>query len=422
MKRDINEAVTAGKNGPDEKRLGEIVDIMEEQLQVVSPEYRAAVAATKEGYDRFGPGYVGDVRRANEPETLLTNLGLQGDRGAATARLVAESKVPELQQDVANYIRAQAVRKGDSLSEDFLVQYEAVLDNLPPAVRQEISELIAAKTNKAATLKQAAAADRQADKVARQTTRQHQGLEKATGRQRDAISRNVDRVESGLKGDTRGQFADRPASTVDRLLQDPDGADELRQLMDEMQTVGEVDSFKAMIRDRLENKLFDVQRVPGEGTITSSPAKAAAYRQFKELQESLVEAGVITQADAVRMEAALERGVSSRGLRQASKAKDVTRRADEHINLLSSAGAAAFLGPMPGAYSLMVGGAVRRSLNRVLRGKLVASRVKVLDEYLTNPAKYLADLHKAKTPGEVERQFLTKLVGAAQAAELLGGE
>ena len=77
---------------------------------------------------------------------------------------------------------------------------------------------------------------------------------------------------------------------------------------------------------------------------------------------------------------------------------------------------------MPGAYSLMVGGAIRRSLNTLLRGKLMAKRLDVLADYLNDPKKYLADLDKLNSPEAMEREFLTRLVGATQAAELIGSE
>ena len=78
------------------------------------------------------------------------------------------------------------------------------------------------------------------------------------------------------------------------------------------------------------------------------------------------------------------------------------------------------LGPLPGAYSLMIGGAIRRGLNEVLSMKVTNKRLMALDDYLNDPAKYLDDVKKAKTPEEAERLLLVQLVGASQAAAIMG--
>jgi hypothetical protein len=403
----------ADKMGWKERKLQEIVDALETTLDDpnVSQSYADAVAATKEGYDRFGPAFVGDVRKANRetPETLLQNLGITGDRGAATIRLIGASKVPELKADVAKYIRARAVRE-PNINESFLIEYEAVLDNLDPSVRREIQGLIDAEAAAKATDTAATAAGRTADRTAKDVERRQGGLQ-----------RTLAQTESGLKGDIRGQYAAEPNATIDRLLAKPDGATELKSLMDEITDLDEVASFKANLNDRMERMLFETTKDVDSGVVNSVNSRANAYRDYMAMQDSLVEAGVITRAEAKKMENALER-TNTEVLRKASRAYDITQQADEHINLLASGGAAAILGPMPGAYSLMVGGAIRRSLNTLLRGKLMAKRLDVLSDYLNNPKKYLADLDRLNSPEAVEREFLTRLVGATQAAELMAAE
>lgn len=420
FKTTINEAATSGKGSRHTVRLGELVEIMEESLSRSSDEYAAAVSATKAKHDRFG-GRVGDATSTAEPETTVATLGTQGDRGAATVRQIGEAQVPTADRDLFDFVLAEATKKGENINPEFLATYQGAIDRMPAADRAKLETLIGAKAARDSALTQATQAEQAAEVGGRRATREQEGLAQSSGREQARVDADLERTEAGLRGDTRGRFASDPNKTVDALLADPDGAGELRVLMDEMESLKEVDSFKTKVKDRLERQLFDVVTDPQTGDITSIADRGDAYRRFKDTQKNLVDSGVLTEADAARMEEAIER-TKTQDLRKASRAYDITSQADEHINLLSSGGAAAILGPMPGAYSLMVGGAIRRSLNTLLRGKLMAGRLDVLSDYLNNPKKYLADLDKLDSPEAIQREFLTRLVGAAQTVELIGGE
>ena len=416
----INEAAAGGKSSRHTVRLGELVDIMESGLSKTSDEYAAAVAATKEKHDRFG-GRVGDATSTAEPETTAATLGTQGDRGAATVRQVGEAQVPTADRDLFDYVLAEATKKGENITPEFLATYQGAIDRMPEVDRAKLETLIGAKGARDTALTQSVQAEQAAKVGGDRIPREQKGLAQASGREQATLDADLGRTETGLTGDTRGKFADKPNETVDSLLNSPDGAGELKILMDEMETLREVDSFKTLVKERMERVLFDLGTDPKTDTITSIASRGDAYRRFKDMQQNLVDGNVLTQADVKRMEEAIER-TKTQDLRKASRAYDITQQADEHINLLASGGAAAILGPMPGAYSLMVGGAIRRSLNSVLRGKLMAGRLDTLSDYLNNPEKYLADLDKLKTPEAIEREFLTRLIGAAQTAELIGGE
>ena len=417
MKDDVSEAYQAGSAKFADREAEKLYKEIENWLSqpVNSPEYAKAVAATKKGYDQFGPGFIGDARRG-EPETMLQRFGLEGDQGAATARYLAEMNMPSVNNEVGDYILAQAVRQGDKLGEGFLVRYEAMLDSLPPEVRGKVVELIQARQTAKTAASDAATAAKTAEQTTARTGREAEGLDRALEAEQSKIQSDVQGVEQGLRGDIRGKYAENPNKTIDSLLSDPDGVDDLKQLMDDMEGIQQVDSFKANVRERLERMLFD------QGS-DSIQARAKAYRDFRDMREKLVDANVLTEADSNRMLEALERTESTR-LRQASRAADVTARADEHINLLASGGAAAVLGPMPGAYSLMIGGAIRRSLATLLRGKMTEKRQQILDTYLTDPEKFLKDLDLAdvKNQEEAYRKILTAMVGASQAAEIIGAE
>ena len=408
----INSAAVKGESSRHTKRLGELVDIMEGELVRTHPQYRDAVAATKGKYDRFGKR-PGTAIKGDEPETSIQSLGTQGDTGAATVRQVNETEMPEAARDLYDYILAEAVRKGDNITPEFLASYQGAVDRMPEADRNKLQALIDAKGNADTALKKAIAAEQAAERTGKEVGRKTTALTRALEQEKERVGRGAERIETGIRGDVRGRFAEKPNATVDALLADPDGAGELKQLMDEMDTLNEVDSFKALVRDRLDERLF-------KGP-TSIEAKANAYNDFVKMRDRLVEGDVLTQADAKRMTDALER-TETAGLRKAARAADVTKQLDEHIQLMSSGGAAASLGWMPGGYSLMLGGAVRRSLKTLLGTKVTVKRMKILEDYLADPKIYLEGLEKSKDTDAATKTLLTRLVGAGQAAELLAGE
>ena len=80
------------------------------------------------------------------------------------------------------------------------------------------------------------------------------------------------------------------------------------------------------------------------------------------------------------------------------------------------------LAPLPGGYNLQLGGAVRRNFKNMLDVKPTRQNIKALTEFMTDPEAFLKGMDALNTPAAKQKFFLTKLVGAAQAAEILGAE
>uniref|UniRef100_UPI004048B571 hypothetical protein n=1 Tax=Roseivirga sp. TaxID=1964215 RepID=UPI004048B571 len=90
--------------------------------------------------------------------------------------------------------------------------------------------------------------------------------------------------------------------------------------------------------------------------------------------------------------------------------------------ILSSLMASGVLGPLPGAYNLQLGGAVRRYFKTGLEVPPTRRNILALTEYVTNPAEFLKGIEKLDSPAAKTQFFLTKLVGAAQAAEIMAAD
>ena len=79
---------------------------------------------------------------------------------------------------------------------------------------------------------------------------------------------------------------------------------------------------------------------------------------------------------------------------------------------------------LPGGTSLIVAGAVRRSIKNILErsGAGKSESLRKLEEFMLYPERYVEAAEGAKTPKGAATSILTKLVGASQAAELLKDE
>ena len=428
MKQAITKAVNAGENGWEEKKLGELVKVLEDQLIATHPQYAAAKQATKEGKDRFGPGYIGDVRDANEPETLLANIGLQGDRGAASARLVEQSKVPALKKDVGNYVLSQATR-AKNLDDQFLTQYEAVLNNLDPSYTARVRELINARMAEDAATTQATQANKTATQTADKAAAEQARLTKALEQQQNEITSGTESLIKSTKDSTLAQYgkgfeeADR---VVDDILTRADGADRLAVLRDEFEQIDSVqgtgsdmlDSFRARVKDRVQNQLFDVLSAADGQT----PEQLSnALRNFRSMRRRLVEQDLLSAENAEMVDTLLQRA-ETQTLRNRGRAAvgDITSADTETTSILGSLMSMAVLAPMGGTANLQMSGALRRYFKRGLEIPPTRRNVKALSEYLTNPEAFLAGVEKLKTPEAKAKFIMQSLVGVTQAAEMLG--
>jgi hypothetical protein len=428
MKQAISKEVTAGTNGWEEKKLGELVAELEKALEATHPQYAAAKTATKEGKDRFGPGYVGDVREANEPETLLANMGLQGDRGAATARLLEQSKIPELQEDVGNYILAQATR-ARNLDDQFLTQYEAVLNNLPPSYTARVRELI---NTRAAEDAASAQAD-QAAKTATQTTEQAAAEQARLTKALEAQEKNINtRTESLVKSTQDsilaqyGKGFEEADRVVDDILTRPDGAERLAALRDEFEMMDSaqglgadmLDSFRVRVKDRVQAQLFDVFNA-AEGQTPEQFRNALG--KFRNMRRRLVQEGLLSEANAAEIDELLQR-VETKRLRDTGRAAvgDVMSSDTESTSIIASILSMLALEPLSGTANLQMSGALRRYFKKGLEVPPTRRNIKALTEYITDPEAFLAGIEKLDTPEAQAKFVLQKLLGATQAAEIIG--
>lgn len=430
FKSAINEASVAGKSNRHTKRLGEIVAIMEESLTQASPEYRKAVAATNEGYNRFGPAYIGDVRKADKevPETLVSNLGVAGDRGAATIRLIKQAEIAGVEDDLANFVKSRAVASKNL--QDFLIENRAMLDGLDPTVRNDIVRLAEAEYAKDSALTQATAQSKLAETTSRNADTAQTNLQKALEAEELKIGNQTESLVESTRKSVTAQYGkgDEAADfVVQDILTTRDGPEKLAKLRDDLLEadaaqggVGNMDSFNARVNAQVEDQLFDVlENSAGK----SREAYGDAIKKFRAMRRRLVQNELLSADDADRIDEVLAQ-LQTNVIRKKAVARvgDIVSAGDETTNLLSAFGATALLGRLPGAYNLQLGGAARRYFQKGLEAEPTKRNIEALSKYLSDPKAFLAGIEKLDSNAAKEQFFLSKLLGNAQAAEILGGE
>jgi len=425
MKAAVNDAYSNNNATRATRLLDELVDTLEANLAQANGAYGDAVAATRGKYERFYPEYIGQQRRGKvtTPETFVQSAGLTGDRGAATARLLEEADRPEMQQSVADYILAQAVRE-ESIGPDFLRQYEAVLDKLNPNVRQRIQAMVDANTGESTALKQATAAEKEAERTTRRSAREESTLTQAMEREAEKATREGEGLVEATRETLLGQYArggDVADDVVDQMLTRPDGSERLARLMEDLTTMDQAQgieaatgSFRQLVADRVSNRLFKLFE-PGAENLETLPQ---AIDNFRKMRRRLVDNGILDAEAADKIDEVLRR-TQTEALRQrgATAASEAIESAESNAtNLFASALSAVTLAPLPGGYNLQLGGAVRRSLKNFLEAEPTRANLKALTDLLTDPETFLKGIEELRTPAAQEQFILNKLFAAGQTA------
>ena len=431
MKSDVANAYKNNVAGFEEVKLREFYESFEEALAnpAVSEGYANAVAAYKAGSEMYGPGYIKGIRHTAEPEEFFSQVGLTGDRGAASAKLLEQSRIPGVKNDVADYVKAQAVRKAD-LNEGFLVEYEAVLDNLDPSVRQEVIALIDARAAEKTGLSQAKAADELATRTTDRAAKEQGRLNKALERENAKITTKTEKLTKANQRAITTEYGkgfEQADKVVDDILTKPDGVEQLLELQTDLLSTDAaqggsktMESFHAHVRDRVANQLFELFEPGGKAP---KKLKVDALERFRSMQRRLGEEGLIDTDTSKYIDGVLGRAQTDVLRKQGSATVgDLTSADTEMTNLFSSLMSAITLAPLPGGYNLQLGGAVRRNFKNMLDVKPTRQNIKALTEFMTDPEAFLKGMDALNTPAAKQKFFLTKLVGAAQAAEILGAE
>jgi len=321
--------------------------------------YDNAIAATKESSERFNARNVGTARLDPNIETLGSRVVVPGDKGAATARDL-ERAGPEVIEQTGQYLRSLAAREG--LDAKFIDKYEGFLSRFPDqALVAELRSSAAAETG----LTQAIKAAEQAAKTEA-------------------------KVQSGLTKTAIAEFSTKPAATMKNLLTKPDSAARLDELLNSLDNPAAArDAFRETFVARISKK------VGGENVVT--PASIDEFdRVYPALQRLFADVPDELQA----IQTAVERSTVDM-LRKSVPGQRLVESVDELDSLIASGAAATILttGGFSGTHALMVGGAVRRAIMRLIsKSELDPAKMEVLSDMVSNPEEFLRIMNSAPAP------------------------
>lgn len=425
---DVRKAIEASRAGSPSGRgdnvdnvMKKLRDGMEESIASdVNPLYRDAVAKTRELYQRFRSGPLGDARSA-EPELFMRSAGGAADEsGAVLARQVRDAAGgdPAKLEVLADQMKAMAQREG-GVTDDFINKYADALEGLPPETKQQFMDLAAANRTKESALKQAT----EAAKANKATQTAANSEERLLNRALEASQLKTNSKAAGLQA-TRmktvlAEYAADADATLNKLLKNEglsnvQKADDLKVLTKYMDEAGQGDAFRVAVSDRLQALL-------AKATDGSVAIKPKAIGDFEKMRATLINSDILDRKKAADMSEALNRTKTIKERSQAVS-REMTRQGNEWDNLVASGLAALSLSAMPGTQTLLVGGAVRRMIRKYLQGNKKPAEVEALERLMLNPEEFLAAAKNAKTAEEAASMILTEVVGAGQVADILAGE
>lgn len=410
VRSQISEGVSNAESfGAAERNMSKIVKAMDDHLAATGNQaYSNAVAATKAKHDQFSSGNLGKVRRKAEPQELLEKMRLTGDAGKSSAQSLKATGDEEVLQGVEEYFKTKT--KGEKVDDKFLAKYDGFLSEFT-ALGDEYAELAAANARgeEAAGLSKALSAKHKA---------QREAYEKQAATALPQTQSKVRELQGRAAKGVTAQYADDAQATMKKLLSDPNRVNDLKTLKTTMDKQGKTGSLKGHARDIITKKLIS-------GKTGSAKIKNAALDDLDDMRTSLVDSGLIGADEFDAMVDAAGRAANSKELRKNMIDVRVGKTSDETANLAASAISAGLVQGLSGSSSLVMTGAIRRSVKKLLKKNVYneAAMARV-DEFLANPETYLnqisasgkAEIKKAETMQEAADAIVSQLFGLGQIA------
>jgi hypothetical protein len=240
-------------------------------------------------------------------------------------------------------------------------------------------------------------------------------LTKARGEVEAAQRAAATEVREGTRGLNKSvtrEFATAPKETLTKIINSPDGARKLKQLMDQGADPAMV---RGLFTDFVRNKV--VTREQGKAAISPQAAKNIA--EARPFLETLFQgdAAAMRQIDEAVNMANVER---TRGLSRASELGHGPP--SEAQQVAASAGAALGLNQLTGSSSLVLANSLRKFMLKVVKGDIIDQTVvKRMAELSTDPAAFIRAVDSVPPPtipANASYQETVKLLTEAYGADV----
>lgn len=395
----------APRIGSPEKFLRDMASIIDETLENTSSLYESAKMTTQLRIQRGGGDAMIRARRKAEPEQFIRKLGLADENGAVLLRRLNNINDPQAKALIGERLRALALREG--VDEKFMIKYGDILEGFPD-MRAQLDDVIVKN-------RQALEASADANKAMKEQEAYRKQVAKELKAKRDAIDARAKKLTDKTENNLVGMYANAPAKTVKKLLNDPDGAPKLRRLFTSLRRQGGGEGFKASVRDELMQRYTKLNGDTGLREIMPT-----AYADFAKRRDGLVAAELLNPAEAERISVMLARRAGNAARKQAI-AQALENPISELNRLMASGIAASIMGAAPGGHSLVMAGAVRRAVLAAMKRNIGNAELLGLEEFILNPEKFLQAAQTADSVPAAVDNIMTRINAVGQAAAATTG-
>jgi hypothetical protein len=398
------------------------------------PIFEEAMEAQAALNTRFDKGGVVDEAAGGAPERFFEGAGESDRAGAVSARIIKDAEIPGMPAVQGDNLRALARRYNEGLpDEKFILQYESIMDTLPPELRNQAqavvdtgrgleaagaAETAANKTASAAVIN-TESAEAAARASVRNTAKETDRLERAVEKARAEAAETGEGLRKATEQSNLNKYVKDREGTILKLLKNPDDVSGLIELQQSMKNIGELDSFNANLGDVILRRLSvkgraeGIPMAMGQGPVLN----ASAIPEFHKIAASLVEAGF----DPKVIESIKEKlyKLSTAEMRANSR-KLLMNDSNFMQDLLASGTAAAALKFLP-LNSLVLAGVVRRAVKTAFSaaGRGEKATIAAIDDFMLHPKKYLKAAEDAKNPAQLQQTITAELIAASQTAQAI---
>jgi len=420
LKKDLTIAYKQDGGAKDvDLTFGAVIDVLDDSVAKSNSSYDAAREATSAIYKRWGQrGTPIQNALAGPKETFGKSIPLGGEVGAYHARLLNHADIPGMPAKIAERLKSLARRSKSGIDEDFILEYESLMDAMPPAFRRQADEFVRAgqDLDSAAGLSKSTLAVSEA--AVKASNAERKVLSKALDADKTAIAEGGERLEKSIGNTNLAQYLTNPTKTISGLIKGGDSKG-IKALARQIESRGPeaLASFKSKVGEDLLSILSStssnkagIRAMDG----LAAPIEPKAFEAFFDMRNTLIESGLIDSSTADKISKALKKTRSS-SLRAngTSRLFGTTTQGSD----LAASGLAVFADKLiPGSgSSLVMVGAFRRFFKKFTNriGDNTQAH-KILNEMILDPQKYLKGIESAKNLEDAVRMITSKINASAQ--------
>ena len=418
MKKQIHNAHMNNSADVVTTKMSELNTKLDDLLESGSLDYKTAKAFEKEMHDKFGNLGVDSA----DPEDFFVPGSFSGQKGAKMARWLQETKDPEIVKAGQDYVLSLAKEEGVTAA--FRKKYNEYLQHETNAgLNAQISQVEMAQNSAVQMKKNAKLVTAQSKAVGSAEKATQTEVKSTVGRLKQARKKAFDEAkgerktgQSGLDKSIAARYAEDPPKTIKAMLKSTgvtDAAD-FKRLNKAMGDGEAGDSFRSQVRDTV---LAQITKPVGS---VKTPS-IASIAQWDKVKKQLVEADVISGAEAAQVTAALK-ATESKALRKSVR-QATSQQIDSAVrDIMTSVGAVGGAKLIKGG-SLVMTGAIKRTLNKLTKEDYIKPKdLPYIKKILSDP-DFIGPLAKAyKSEIELSDQIGAKLLSLIAAEKALPKE